>query len=356
MVPGHGPRLGRPSCAGRCGLGVPETHIGTRGRRVQTRMRSFPVQLPLSRSEVDRSGADREDPELLEILWGDPAARALVLASGRALLAAEGPYRLALLPTAGLPEDALRLYLGRTTAPSDDGPAGIPLLAVVLDEEQASGIEPDPVRWADLRTAGADLDARDAGLFTEALALANWHRSHAYSPRTGVPTVPGRAGWVRYPEGAEDESSGEHVFPRTDPAVIVGVVAPDDRLLLASNATWPADRFSVLAGFVEPGESLEAAVVREIAEESGIRVHGVRYLGSQPWPFPASVMVGFLAEADPDGPLEPVADGVEIREVRWFSREELAAAVAGGLRLPGHTSIARAIIEHWYGGSIEEPA
>src|SRR3954462_9005142 len=107
MVPGHGPRLGRPSFAGRCRLGVPETHIGTRGRRVQTRMRSFPVQLPLSRSGVDRSGADREDPALLETGWRDPTARTLVLASGRALLAAEGANRLALLPTAGLPEDAL---------------------------------------------------------------------------------------------------------------------------------------------------------------------------------------------------------------------------------------------------------
>jgi NAD+ diphosphatase len=314
----------------------------------------FPVQLPLSRSEVDRSGADREDPALLETLWSDPTARTVVLSSGRALLQDEGSPRLALLPTPGLPEDALRLYLGRTTAPSPDGPAGIPLLAVVLDEEQASRVQPDAGHWADLRTAGADLDSRDAGLFTEALALANWHRSHGYSPRTGVPTVPGRAGWVRYPEGSEDESSGEHVFPRTDPAVIVGVVDPADRLLLASNAAWPADRFSVLAGFVEPGESLEAAVEREIAEESGIRVRQVRYLGSQPWPFPASVMVGFLAEADPEGPLDPVADGVEIREVRWFSRDELAAAVGEGLRLPGRTSIARAIIEHWYGGSIQD--
>jgi NAD+ diphosphatase len=316
----------------------------------------FPVRLPLSRSEIDRSGADREDPALLETLWADPSARVVVLAAGRALLAAPGSTRLALLPTPGLPEDVLRLYLGRTTEPSEDCPAGTPVLAVVLDEERSSGLEPDRARWADLRTAGADLDARDAGLFTEALALANWHRSHGYSPRTGAPTVPGRGGWVRYPEGAEDEASGEHVFPRTDPAVIVGVIDPADRLLLASNATWPEDRFSVLAGFVEPGESLEGAVAREVAEESGIRVRGVEYLGSQPWPFPASVMVGFLAQADPDGPMEPVADGVEIREVRWFSREELAAAVADGLRLPGYTSIARAIIEHWYGGQIQELA
>jgi NAD+ diphosphatase len=323
---------------------------------VQIMTQQFPVELPLSRSGIDRSGADREDPALLETLWSDPTARAVVLAAGRALLAAGTSSRLALLPTPGLPEDALRLYLGRTTAPSEDGPAGTPVLAVVLDEQRAAELEPEGDRWAELRTAGADLDARDAGLFTEALALANWHRSHGYSPRSGVPTVPGRAGWVRYPEGADDEASGEHVFPRTDPAVIVGVVDPADRLLLASNVAWPEDRFSVLAGFVEPGESLEGAVVREVGEESGVRVRGVQYLGSQPWPFPASVMVGFLAEADPDGPLEPVADGIEIREVRWFSREELSSAVAGGLRLPGPTSIARAIVEHWYGGPIQDEA
>lgn len=319
-------------------------------------VRPFPAELPLSRAEVDRSGAAREDPGLLEAVWADPSTRAVVLASGRALLADGSPPRLALLGTAALPDDALRLYLGRTTTPSDDGSVGTPVLAVVLDEEQADSLEPDRDRWGDLRTSGAALSGRDAGLFTAALALANWHRSHAFSPRTGVPTVPGRAGWVRHPEGAEDEASGEHVFPRTDPAIIVGVVDARERILLASNVTWPEDRYSVLAGFVEPGESLEAAVEREVAEESGIRVAAVRYLGSQPWPFPASVMIGFLAQTHPESREEPIPDGVEIREVRWFTRKELTEAVAAGLRLPGHTSIARAIIEHWYGGPIPDAA
>src|SRR5919199_806419 len=132
MVPGHGPRLGRPRCAGRWRPGVPGT-ASEAGGGTRTMSRSFPVELPLSRSEVDRSGADREDPALLETLWNDPDARVLALASGRALLAAEGT-RLALLPTAGLPRAALRLYLGRTTSASADGPAGMPLLAVELDE------------------------------------------------------------------------------------------------------------------------------------------------------------------------------------------------------------------------------
>ena len=159
---------------------------------------------------------------------------------------------------------------------------------------------------------------------------------------------------MRYPEGHEAESSGEHVFPRTDPAVIVGVVDARDRLLLASNAAWPDDRYSVVAGFVEPGESFEAAVVREVWEETRVPVASTEYLGSQPWPFPASVMIGFLARTAPDAAPEPEADGIEIRDARFFERDELAeAAAAGRIRLPGRTSIARAIIEHWYGGELQ---
>src|SRR5205085_2840635 len=157
-----------------------------------------------------------------------------------------------------------------------------------------------------------------------------------------------------YPEGHEAESSGEHVFPRTDPAVIVGVVDGHERLLLASNAAWPEDRFSVVAGFVEPGESFEAAVRREVWEETRVPVDRMEYLGSQPWPFPASVMVGFLAFTEGGSTVDAVADGEEIREARWFTRDELReAAAAGRIRLPGRTSIARAIIEHWHGGPLE---
>jgi NAD+ diphosphatase len=228
------------------------------------------------------------------------------------------------------------------------------VLAAVVADAAADAIAPEAHRWADLRTQGAALDARDAGLFTEALGLANWHGTHGHSPRTGAPTVVGRSGWVRYPSGHEEEASGEHVFPRTDPAVIVGVVDGLDRLLLASNAAWPEDRYSVVAGFVEPGESFEAAVQREVMEETGISVATTEYLGSQPWPFPASVMVGFLARTAADDAAPVRVDGIEIREARWFEREELAeAAAAGRIRLPGHTSIARAIIEHWYGGRLE---
>jgi NAD+ diphosphatase len=316
---------------------------------------AFSDRLPLSRTAVDRDAATRDVPGALEAAWDDAATRVLVLASRKALLADDGDrVRLALLPPTRVPDPQLVVYLGRTLEDSVDGPAGTIVLAALVDDAGAAAIAPGESRWADLRTQGAALDARDAGLFTEALGLANWHATHAHSPRTGVPTVAGRSGWVRFPAGHEAESSGEHVFPRTDPAVIVGVVDGDDRLLLASNVAWPEDRFSVVAGFVEPGESFEAAVRREVWEETRVRVGATEYLGSQPWPFPASVMVGFLARTEPGETADAQADGVEIREARFFTREELAeAAAAGRIHLPGRTSIARAIIEHWYGGELQ---
>ena len=150
-----------------------------------------------------------------------------------------------------------------------------------------------------------------------------------------------------------DPDSGAEVFPRTDAAIIVGITDADDRLLLGSNALWENNRYSLLAGFVEPGESLEAAVIREVFEESGIRVTDPTYLGSQPWPFPASLMVGFLARVDERVESILTPDGNEILDLRWFSRDELRDA-AGEILLPGPTSIARAIIEEWYGGPLKE--
>lgn len=310
----------------------------------------FSDVLPLSRSTLDRDAAARDRPGVLEAAWADPATRVAVLAEGTALAAAgAGPVRLALVGPAGLPDPDLVLLLGRTTEPDGEVPPGTTVLGAVYPSRQAF---PDR-EWIDLRLAGADLSARDAGMFAELLGLANWHRVAGHSPRTGAPTVVGRGGWVRHPEGFDAESSGEHVFPRTDAAVIMGVVDGADRLLLASNAGWPEDRFSVLAGFVEPGESFEAAVRREVFEETGVRVGRCTYLGSQPWPFPASVMVGFTAALEPGASAELRADGTEIREARWFTRDELAAASGTTVRLPGRTSIARAIIEHWYGSRLD---
>jgi NAD+ diphosphatase len=195
------------------------------------------------------------------------------------------------------------------------------------------------------RAVGALLSDRDAGLLTQAVALQNWHETHAYCPRHGAPMTPASAGHTRVcpVDGAEH-------FPRTDPAVIM-LVHDDERMLLASSANWPMHRASVLAGFVEVGESLEQAVAREVYEEVGIRVHDCRYLGSQPWPLPRSLMLGFFARAD--GGQELRVDGEEIKSARWYTRAELrAAAESGELRLPGRISIARQLIERWYGGEL----
>jgi NAD+ diphosphatase len=155
-----------------------------------------------------------------------------------------------------------------------------------------------------------------------------------------------QGGWVRK---ADDDD--HQLFPRTDAAIIVGVTDAEDRILLGSNALWKNNRYSLLAGFVEPGESLENAVVREVFEESGIRIAEPVYLGSQPWPFPASIMLGFRAIVDQSLESSLTPDGQEILDLRWFSREELAASL-DEIALPGPTSIARAILEDWFGGPI----
>ncbi len=298
-------------------------------------------ELPLSRSAIDRDHAARERDGLLDELWSDPATRVLPILDGQALLAA--PDRLSFLAPDALSRPAVSVYLGRTVEDSDDAPAGTPVVAALL-EDAAHLAEAD---WVNLRQVGDRLADRDAGLFTQALAILNWHASHAFSPKTGEATVAESAGWVR-----RDPAGGDQVFPRTDPAIIVAITDADDRILLGSNAMWERNRYSLLAGFVDPGESLEAAVVRDVAEESGLRVVDPVYVGSQPWPFPASLMLGFTARLAPDEDPAPRPDGVEILDLRWFTRDELAASLAD-IRLPMRTSIARAIIEAWYGGRLD---
>ncbi|WP_072687869.1 NAD(+) diphosphatase [Rhodococcus marinonascens] len=205
----------------------------------------------------------------------------------------------------------------------------------------------------DLRSLGETLDDADAGLLTSALAMLNWHDRAGFSALDGAASEPTMSGWSRI-----STSTGHEEFPRTDPAIICLVHDGGDHVLLARQSTWPPRRYSLLAGFVEAGESLEACVVREIKEEVGIDVRGVRYLGSQPWPFPRSVMIGFAAVGDPDVPFT-FTDG-EIAEARWFTRDEVRTALELGdwasdddapLLLPGSISIARGIIESWAGAT-----
>ena len=303
---------------------------------------SFLGRLPLSRFEIDRDNLARERDGLFDELWENPATRILPIFQGTALLAS--PTSLALLPVDAVPTSELRVYLGLSTSTTSPEPAGTPIVAALL--EDAGHLAES--EWANLRTVGSILSDRDAGIFIEALGILNWHASHRFSPRTGEPTVSEKGGWVR-----RDPVSNTEVFPRTDAAIIVGITDADDRILLGSNALWESNRFSLLAGFVEPGESLESAVVREVFEESGLHVVDPVYLGSQPWPFPASLMLGFLAKVDPAYGTETTPDGSEILDLRWFTRDQLAAALAE-IKLPGPTSIARAILEEWFGGPIDD--
>ncbi|MFC8598808.1 NAD(+) diphosphatase [Isoptericola sp. NPDC057191] len=327
----------------------------------------FPLpDLSYTRATHDRASERRVERGLLPRLLADPASRVLLVLRGRVAVDTAGDVLLVdPSAVAGLPAEPERadrpdaqvpghrwLFLGE-----EDG-AG--LLALVLPDEadaDAVGIEgvspASPAtrlarehRWAGLREVGGR--RRDA-LASEAVALAAWHASHERCPRCGEPTLVEQAGWVRRCPAQDVE-----IYPRTDPAVIMAVVDDADRLLLGHAAHWPEGRFSTLAGYVEPGEGLEQAVRREVAEETsvviGVAPGDVVYRGSQPWPFPASLMLGFRARATST---DVQVDGAEVTAARWFTREELAAGVqAGEVGLPGRPSIARALVEEWYGAEL----
>lgn len=292
--------------------------------------------LALSRGTLDRVGHERRDPLVVAALLRDPATRVLDVRG--ALLPVhphrDGP-RLAL--RAPTEQDASRLvvHLGR-----DRG--GTAYLACIGAADESLG----PPSWLTLREVGDALGDRDAGICTTAVALANWHAVHPRCPRCGRRTVPEQAGWVR-----RCPADGSEHYPRTDPAVIMSVLDPDDRLLLARSPGWPEGRFSVLAGFVEPGESFEAAVAREVAEEVGLALDEVRYLGNQPWPFPSSVMVGYESRTSQT---QLRLDPTEIAEARWVTRAGYVALLRrGAIQVPSGISIARRIIEHWLGEPVE---
>jgi NAD+ diphosphatase len=309
---------------------------------------SLRAHLPLARTAVDRDAQRRTHAALFDELLEDPATRLLPLWSGRALMTDAAGSALALLPHEDVTSGLVRVYLGLTLDSSPSEPAGTPVIAVVLTDAAAAQLEPDESRWLSLRQVATTLSAQHAGLFVEALAIANWHASHANCPRCGTPTVVEQGGWLRRCFVDDNE-----VFPRTDPAIIAAVVDNEDRLLLGSNAMWEINRWSLLAGFVEAGESFESAVQREIQEESGIRVVDPEYLGSQPWPFPASIMVGFRCRiADTQDPEALRPDGEEILALRWFSRDDVWRE-RDSILLPGPSSIAHAIVSDWYGGPLD---
>jgi NAD+ diphosphatase len=292
--------------------------------------------LALSRGTVDRLTEKRADPEWLDAAWADPGTRVLVVSDGQALARIDDETAALIFVAPDQAPDGTRFLLGQDDA---DG-------TVYFGVSGPLPPAPDGARPSPLREVGTLLGDRDAGLLTHAVALANWHDTHTHCPVDGTPTVPGPGGHFTV-----CPADGTEHFPRTDPAVIMLVADPDDRCLLARNAAWPGRRVSILAGFVDPGESAEQAVIREVAEETQIKVTNVRYVGSQPWPMPRSLMLGFRADAPAGQAI--VVDRDEIAEAYWFSRDELLAAIkAREIALPPPVSIARQIIEQWYGGPL----
>ena len=279
----------------------------------------------LSRVGHDRGHLDRD---LDDPARGRPV-RVLTIDAQRAVPVHEGAAGPELLwdqraefPTGGI-------YLGH----AED------VAYAVVRGERSLTISGTPVdTWSGLREIGSDLGARDAGLLAQAVGIVEWHERNRFSPYTGAATTIEKSGWTQ-----RDPTTGQEVFPRTDPAVIMLVHDGGDRCVLGRQAVWPPGRFSILAGFVEPGESAEAAVAREVAEEVGLEVTDVRYVSSQPWPFPQSLMLGFTARAVGT---DLQVDHDEIEEARWFSREELRSG-NGPAALPPPVSIARHLIDAW---------
>lgn len=259
---------------------------------------------PLARASYDRAALHRADATWLADAWT------------RARVIAVSPQ--AHTPVERFDDGAVRLALRRPGEVADAG--GRRLLGVVEDVPYfAVTVDEDGGDWAGLREVGAAADDLPAALLTSAIALEQWHGRHQRCPRCGAQTDETLAGWTRT---CRDDGS-EH-FPRTDPAVIMLVHNGADECLLGRSPGWAPHRFSTLAGFVEPGESLEAAVAREVFEEVGVSVTDIRYIASQPWPFPSSLMVGFVARLDGDRTL--TLDPKEMAEAHWFTREQVRRA------------------------------
>lgn len=211
---------------------------------------------------------------------------------------------------------------------------------------------PADVQLLPARTAGPLLSEREANLALAAVGMAAWHRDYRHCPACAAPLAPEKDGWMLRC------AAGHLQFPRTDPAVIVAITDADDRLLLAHNRRSHTAMVSVLAGFVEPGEDFESALVREVFEEVGLVVTDPEYRGSQPWPFPRSIMVGFRARVAPGVDADAlVLQAEEITSARWYTRSQFRAARAdGSLVIPDPASIARALIDEWDAADGERAA
>lgn len=293
---------------------------------------------------LDRAGDLRNDPDWLAERAADPEALALVLWEGRPLLEAEGEPRLAWLPMtqarAVVPDRELFLGMWK----------GAPVFAVEVE----GSIDPTagPLRgvglFHEMREAAALLPGPDAAMAGAARSLFDWRRRHGFCAACGTQTADACGGWKRVCPACATEH-----FPRVDPVTIMLAVykgGDEPRCLLGRQASWPEGRMSALAGFLEPGESIEEACAREVAEEAGLTVTAVRYHSSQPWPFPGQLMIGLICEVD-SGDAAP--DQTELEAVAWLTRDEARACLAGThpiIKAPARIAIARTLLQAWVDG------
>lgn len=295
----------------------------------------------LAGAYLDRRSELREDPRWLESARSD--AETLFL-----------PARGTALGVTGEPPTAAFVDRSHALVRSSSDDAWVLLgwfrerrcvLVQLDDQAPLADSHDETLRFEELLPLAGTLDAEEAGLLAYARALAFWQKRHQHCGVCGSPTQPTRAGHVMT---CRDAACATEFFPRVDPAIIV-LVTDGDRALLGRQASWPAGRYSTIAGFVEPGESLEDAVVREVLEETGVSVLASDYHSSQPWPFPSSLMLGFMATAA-SGSIARA--GSELEDARWVSREEIAS---GDVVLPPHTSISHRLIAHWFDAGSSVP-
>ena len=311
-----------------------------------------PIKLPLSLAEVDRAAHLRLDESYLKSVWKNSK---ILQFQDEKFLAIDNQLHFVDGNQLGDYQSQSDYFLGvdyvksasqsPTSSDSNISSKEISTHYFVRNysSEAQAGKELPTENLRTLREIGAFLSAREIGLSVHAQGLANWHKKHPRCSQCGAATTVISGGSVR--KCLIDES--EH-YPRTDSAIIVLVKDDQDRILLGRQKVWPKNRFSTFAGFVEPGESFEHCVVREVAEEAGVNLSKINYLGSQPWPFPSSLMIAF--EAITDNPAAARPDGEEIEEIRWFSRSEMKQAIIDAtLILPLDISVARQMINGWYG-------
>lgn len=311
-----------------------------------------PEAVTFGGSGLDRAAHLRGDAAAIEAMRLSPRARFILAWRGKVLIAAGALVRLGADHPVVQDAAEAALFLGRDVGgpvfcadvsdwdPAQDGEA-LPDGSFFDMTLQRHPLVPDAEGFADLKACMTQLSARDAELAAMARGLLSWHRTHRFCARCGAPSTVAQAGWQRFCPACD----ARH-FPRTDPVVIM-LVTRGNRALLGRGLSWPEGMFSCLAGFMEPGETIEAAVRREVAEETGIRVGGVAYLASQPWAFPGSLMIGCHGAALSD---EITLDPTELAGARWVTREELAAAFAGevpGLMPARKGAIAQFLLSNW---------